>query len=76
MAKDGWAVRVLLLAEGVSERGLSADAPITNLVAARNKAADAAGRIMSCTSMTTLALPDNRLDQLEMLDVVKVARSS
>lgn len=72
MAKDGWAVHVLLLADGEGARRPSGGADATNLVAARNEAADAAGRIMGCASMTTLALPDNRLDQLDMLDLVKV----
>lgn len=72
MAKDGWAVHVLLLADGEGARGNSDSAVPKNLVAARRKAADVAGGIMGCASMTTLALPDNRLDQLEMLDVVKI----
>jgi LmbE family N-acetylglucosaminyl deacetylase len=37
----------------------------------RNAAAQAAAKILGCASLEILALPDNRLDGVELLDIVK-----
>ena len=71
-AREGRPVHVLLLADGESARGPgSGQAPDPGKVAARHTAASAAGRILGCASVESLALPDNRLDGMELLDVVK-----
>ncbi len=60
----GDAVHVLLLADGETSRG----AGDTN---ARQKAAQAAGKVLGVQSVTCLDLPDNRMDGLPLLDVVR-----
>jgi N-acetylglucosamine malate deacetylase 1 len=72
MASEGRAVHILLMADGetsrVSDSGQTID---PGRLAARNAAAEKACKILGCTSVEMLALPDNRLDGLELLDVVK-----
>jgi LmbE family N-acetylglucosaminyl deacetylase len=68
LAAAGRAVHVLLLADGESSRPQGNGA---ELLAARNAAAEQACRIIGCASVESLALPDNRMDGLVLLDVVK-----
>ena len=72
MASEGRAVHILLMADGetsrVSDPGQTID---SGKLAARNAAAEAACETLSCASVEVLTLPDNRLDGLELLDVVK-----
>jgi LmbE family N-acetylglucosaminyl deacetylase len=71
MAQEGREVNVLLLADGESSRG-SAESPLASgRVAARKQSAQQAAEILGCASMQLLALPDNRMDCLDMLDVVQ-----
>jgi N-acetylglucosamine malate deacetylase 1 len=70
MASDGRAVHVLVLADGESSR--VADQKIDPArLAARRSAAQAAGTILGCASVEVLDFPDNRLDTVALLDVVK-----
>lgn len=72
LSADGHAVHVLLLADGESSR-MSAPAAVSpDLLSARNTAASEAGRIMGCASISVHTLPDNRLDGMDLLDVVKL----
>lgn len=72
MAREGHAVHVLLMADGESSRVSGAGQGIDpGRLAARNAAAEAACKILGCASVEVLTLPDNRLDGLELLDVVK-----
>jgi LmbE family N-acetylglucosaminyl deacetylase len=73
MSSHGRSVHVLLLADGESSRAPSnAGHQIDSArIAARNVSSKAACRIMGCSSVDLLALPDNRLDGLELLDIVK-----
>jgi len=72
MALEGRAVHILLMADGETSRDIvSGQAVDTERLAARNAAALAACKILGCASVELLALPDNRLDGLELLDVVK-----
>jgi LmbE family N-acetylglucosaminyl deacetylase len=64
----GRSVHVLLLADGENSRE-TVDG--SKAVAARNAAGKKACRILGCTSVEFLALPDNRMDGLMLLDVVK-----
>lgn len=72
LAAAGRAVHVLLLADGENSRA-SADGSgvAAGAVAARNVAAEQACRILGCASLESLALPDNRMDGIVLLDVVK-----
>lgn len=70
--EEGQSVHVLLIADGESSRLLSGTAAgVDDLLAARNSAAQDAGRILGCESVEALGLPDNRLDGTELLDIVK-----
>lgn len=77
LAAVGRAVHVLLLADGENSRAASADGSgvAVGAVAARNAAAEQACRILGCASVESLALPDNRMDGLVLLDVVKQIES-
>ena len=72
LATAGRSVHVLLLADGENSRaevdgaGVSAGA-----LAARQAAAQQACDILGCLSVEALAMPDNRMDGLVLLDVVK-----
>ena len=72
MASEGRAVHILLMADGETSRvSDSAQTIDPGRLAARNAAAEAACKILGGASVELLALPDNRLDRLELLDVVK-----
>ena len=72
MALEGRAVHILLMADGETSRDLVLGQTVDpGRLAARNAAALAACKILGCASVELLALPDNRLDGLELLDVVK-----
>ncbi len=72
LAAAGRAVHVLLLADGENSRSaVDRSGVATGAVAARNAAAKQACRILGCTSVESLALPDNRMDGLVLLDVAK-----
>ena len=65
-------VHVLILADGESSRlAKPAELP-AEVSAARNAAAENAAQILGCTSVESLGLSDNRLDELALLDVVKM----
>ena len=71
-ARQGRSVHVLLMADGESSRASGTDQPVgPSPMAERNAAAHTACGILGCASVESLALPDNRLDGLELLDVVK-----
>jgi LmbE family N-acetylglucosaminyl deacetylase len=67
MAGEGRDVHIVLLADGETSRGASS----ASRVGARNAAAEKVCRILGCSSVVSLGLPDNRLDELTLLDVVK-----
>ncbi len=68
----GQSVHVLLLADGENARmAANGSGVAAGAIAARNAAAEQACRILGCASVETLALPDNRMDKLALLDVVK-----
>jgi len=72
LAAEGCDVHVLLMADGESSRN-RADAPLVDasLLEARRAAADSAGAILGCKSVEMLAFPDNRMDSVDLLDVVQ-----
>lgn len=72
MASEGRAVHILLLADGETSRPPGADQPFDSAkLAARQAAADKAGKILGASSVKVLAFPDNRMDSLVLLDVVR-----
>ena len=71
--KAGDEVHVLILAEGVTSRDNQCDRyahvpELSELV----EAAHSANKILGTTSLTMESLPDNRLDSLNRLDIVKI----
>ncbi len=72
LADAGQSVHVLLLADGENSRATADGSGVAaGAVAARNAAAEQACQILGCASVESLALPDNRMDELVLLDVVK-----
>jgi N-acetylglucosamine malate deacetylase 1 len=71
LANEGAAVHVLLMADGERSRISDLEALSPRRVAARTAAAEAAARTLGCASVELLDLPDNRLDQIELLDIVR-----
>lgn len=73
MARTGRPVHVLLVADGVSSRGKNGTTHTdVQCLKRRNSAATKACQLLGCESVQLLSLPDNRLDNLDVLDVVKV----
>lgn len=70
-AEEGHAVHVLLLADGESSRGAEQAAAPGARIAQRECAALRARDILGCRSLELLALPDNRLDGIPLLDVIR-----
>ena len=66
-------VHVVFLADGESSRDGSVD--IHNLILQRKKNAKKALKILGCDSIEFLDFPDNRLDSLELLDLVKTVEN-
>ncbi|MDI1270409.1 MAG: PIG-L family deacetylase [Polaromonas sp.] len=72
MASEGRAVHILLLADGESSRPEIPDrGSDANKMAARKAAAENACKVLGCSTVEILMLPDNRLDSLVLLDVVR-----
>jgi len=71
LANEGYSVHILLMADGESSRGGIEQSIDPSLLAARNTAADNACNILGCRSVEMLNLPDNRLDGLDLLDIIK-----
>ena len=76
MGRVGRPVHVLITADGLSSRGKNG---ITNanedFLKQRNDAATKACQLMGCESVELLDLPDNRLDSIDLLDIVKIVES-
>lgn len=72
MADEGWAVDILILAEGVTSRAAERGAAgqRAELDALAGCARRAAG-ILGARGVTLEAFPDNRMDGVDLLDVVK-----
>lgn len=70
LVQEGSKVHVLFLADGESSR--SARGPVSSLsIEARSAAANAACRVLGGATVEMLSLPDNRLDSLDLLDLVQ-----
>lgn len=72
MVGYGNAVHVLLMADGETARvSAGAHASQVGSISARQSAAEVACEVLGCASLTQLSLPDNRMDTVGLLDVVK-----
>jgi LmbE family N-acetylglucosaminyl deacetylase len=69
LAASGVEVHTIILADGESSRD---DPKVDQAVELRSALAQGCGEILGSTSTTSFALPDNRLDTLPLLDVVKL----
>jgi LmbE family N-acetylglucosaminyl deacetylase len=72
---EGRPVHVLTLGDGVSSRGKAPSALNQKDAASRRSAAEKANKILGVTSLTQFRLPDNRMDRMDLLDVVKILES-
>ena len=71
--RAGDKVDILILAEGATSRDPTRNAASRGEeLGALAQAAQAAGALLGVSSVECLALPDNRLDSLDLLDIVKV----
>lgn len=75
LVKEGCSVHVLLMADGENSRASNKMSVDPSLVAERNSSAQKASGILGCSSVHNLMLPDNRLDGVELLDLVKPIES-
>jgi len=71
MAGEGCLVHVLLMGDGETSRIDLPEMIDAHQIKVRNSASLSAGSILGCTSVTQLAFPDNRMDSIALLDVVK-----
>lgn len=77
LAQQGWAVHVLIVAEGATSRGAQRDrGGATAELSELARAARAANDILGAASLALEAFPDNRMDSVDLLDVVKVVERS
>lgn len=72
LAEEGWQVHALILAEGATDRAAVRNraghqAELSDLA----RAAQAAASALGIAGVRLLAFPDNRMDGVELLDVVK-----
>lgn len=71
-ADAGDVVQVLIVAEGATSRQEQRDREkAANELTSLAQAAEAAGRILGAAAVELLSLPDNRLDSLDRLDLIK-----
>ena len=69
LTQEGSKVHIVFLADGESSRSDITD--INSLIQQRKQNAKKALKILGCDSIEFLGFPDNRLDSLDLLDVVK-----
>jgi LmbE family N-acetylglucosaminyl deacetylase len=72
-ARAGDEVSVIFLSDGVSSRDVSEE---RSLIEVRREAAKSAAKILGVTSLTFGDLPDNKLDAVPLLEVIKVVEKA
>ncbi len=72
MASEGCTVHVLIMADGESSRMDYCGKFDKGSISRRNESALQATKILGCMSTEQLALPDNRMDSISLLDVIKL----
>lgn len=76
LAAEGHAVHVVIAAEGATSRDATRDrAARADDLSALAAAAREAGRILGAASVEILDLPDNRMDSLDRLNIVKTVEA-
>jgi len=71
-AKAGEAVHIMIMAEGVTSRDATRNQEIrAKELSTLAEAANQAGAILGSASVTLLDFPDNRMDSVDLLDVIK-----
>lgn len=77
LSANGWKVFVLIMAEGATSRQASRDRPAAAVeLSALQGAAQAAAGILGAELLEMLDFPDNRMDSVDLLDVVKAIERS
>lgn len=77
LCAEGWAVHVLIVAEGATSRARNRSrAAKLDELSALAAAARAANAILGAASVTLGDLPDNRMDSIDLLDVVKTVETA
>lgn len=74
-AQEGYMIHILILADGESSRSTISDKGKFGQIKLRKEAANAACKILGCNSVITQNLPDNRLDRIERLEIIKIIES-
>jgi N-acetylglucosamine malate deacetylase 1 len=73
MAAEGRDVHVLILAEGVTSRAAARDRKVhSQELSELGRSAQRANAVLGAASVRILDFPDNRMDGVELLDVIKV----
>jgi len=73
LSHEGWDVHVLIVAEGSTSRKEKRDVVASSEeLSELAKCAEDANKILGVTSVSLLSLPDNRMDSMDLLDVVKI----
>jgi LmbE family N-acetylglucosaminyl deacetylase len=73
LSHEGWKVHVLIVAEGATSRAEKRDIEASSgELSALAKCAEEANKILGTTSVKLLSLPDNRMDSMDLLDIVKI----
>ena len=69
----GESVHVLIMSEGATSRGSVRDVNMNSTeLSLLSKSANLAGKILGTSSVKLLGLPDNRMDSLDRLDIIKL----
>lgn len=77
LAHEGWAVHVLIVAEGATSRTDKRDPTLhEEALSELAQCAQKANAVLGAASVTLLTLPDNRMDGMDLLDVVKIVESA
>jgi len=72
MADEGWQVHVLILAEGATSRAAQRNrSQHTHELSELERCAHEAGRILGVHDVELDTFPDNRMDSVDLLDVIK-----
>ena len=73
LSHEGWKVHVLIVAEGATSRAEKRDIEANSEeLSVLAKCAEEANKILEVASVKLLSLPDNRMDSIDLLDIVKI----
>ena len=73
LSHEGWKVHVLIVAEGATSRAEKRDIEANSEeLSVLAKCAEEANKILGTASFKLLSLPDNRMDSIDLLDIVKI----